>query len=246
MEKQYGDETPSPFSFQPRAHHQRAGGLRRPLHDRRNASDHRRVALEERGVLRARFSGRGRAIARRSRTKSCASPTIRAPNLLEPEGLDDDTSIQNGISTSLPEDVQSASFAHHPGLENVVTNATPMRSNTTTSIRASCCDAREQAHRRALISPAKINGTTWLRRGCCARPDGWPQRRARSGGAGERRSRSRALKLHRVMIDDLVTRGVHRALSPVHVRARVSLKPAAPITPSTPHAEGHRTWLCGR
>ena len=37
---------------------------------------------------------------------------------LEPEGLDDDTVYPNGISTSLPEEVQLALFATIPGLEN--------------------------------------------------------------------------------------------------------------------------------
>ncbi len=37
---------------------------------------------------------------------------------LEPEGLDDDTVYPNGISTSLPEDVQLALVATIPGLEN--------------------------------------------------------------------------------------------------------------------------------
>src|SRR4051812_1709119 len=36
---------------------------------------------------------------------------------LEPEGLDDDTVYPNGISTSLPEDVQAAVVASIPGLE---------------------------------------------------------------------------------------------------------------------------------
>ena len=38
---------------------------------------------------------------------------------LEPEGLDDDTVYPNGISTSLPEDVQAAVVASIPGLEHV-------------------------------------------------------------------------------------------------------------------------------
>lgn len=38
---------------------------------------------------------------------------------LEPEGLDDDTVYPNGISTSLPEDVQDAFIRSIPGLENV-------------------------------------------------------------------------------------------------------------------------------
>ena len=36
---------------------------------------------------------------------------------LEPEGLDDDTVYPNGISTSLPEEVQAAFCATIPGLE---------------------------------------------------------------------------------------------------------------------------------
>ncbi|ODT09226.1 MAG: tRNA uridine-5-carboxymethylaminomethyl(34) synthesis enzyme MnmG, partial [Kaistia sp. SCN 65-12] len=39
---------------------------------------------------------------------------------LEPEGLDDPTIYPNGISTSLPEDVQKALVATIPGLENAV------------------------------------------------------------------------------------------------------------------------------
>jgi len=38
---------------------------------------------------------------------------------LEPEGLDDDTIYPNGLSTSLPEDVQDAFMKTLPGLENV-------------------------------------------------------------------------------------------------------------------------------
>ncbi len=39
---------------------------------------------------------------------------------LEPEGLDDDTIYPNGVSTSLPEEVQVAFLRTIPGLENVV------------------------------------------------------------------------------------------------------------------------------
>src|SRR5581483_10787153 len=39
---------------------------------------------------------------------------------LEPEGLDDDTVYPNGISTSLPRDVQAALIATIPGLERAV------------------------------------------------------------------------------------------------------------------------------
>ena len=61
----------------------------------------------------------GRATARRSRTRSSGSPTRDRHNIfLEPEGLDDPTIYPNGISTSLPEDVQQALVATIPGLEH--------------------------------------------------------------------------------------------------------------------------------
>ena len=57
---------------------------------------------------------------------------------LEPEGLDDHTVYPNGISTSLPEDVQHALVATIPGLENARNSCGPVtRSNMITSIHAS-------------------------------------------------------------------------------------------------------------
>ena len=62
---------------------------------------------------------RARATARRSRTRSCASPSKDAHQVfLEPEGLDDTTVYPNGVSTSLPADVQEAYVRTIQGLEN--------------------------------------------------------------------------------------------------------------------------------
>ncbi len=55
---------------------------------------------------------------------------------LEPEGLDDTTVYPNGISTSLPEEVQHAIVATIPGWKRRVSFGPAMPSNTTTSIRA--------------------------------------------------------------------------------------------------------------
>ena len=46
---------------------------------------------------------------------------------LEPEGLDDTTVYPNGISTSLPEEVQHALVATIPGLENAQVRAARLR-----------------------------------------------------------------------------------------------------------------------
>jgi tRNA uridine 5-carboxymethylaminomethyl modification enzyme len=55
---------------------------------------------------------------------------------IEPEGLDTTRSIPNGISTSLPFDVQLALVRSIPGLEQAHITRPAMPSNTTISIRA--------------------------------------------------------------------------------------------------------------
>jgi len=58
---------------------------------------------------------------------------------LEPEGLDDHTIYPNGISTSLPEDVQRAFLATIPGLEEAIMHGPAMPSSTIMSTRGSSC-----------------------------------------------------------------------------------------------------------
>ena len=61
----------------------------------------------------------GHAIVHRSRTRLSGSlARIRHNIFLEPEGLDGSTIYPNGISTSLPEDVQHAILKTIPGLEH--------------------------------------------------------------------------------------------------------------------------------
>ena len=55
---------------------------------------------------------------------------------LEPEGLNDPTIYPNGISTSLPVDVQQAFITTIPGLENVKITSRDTRLSTTMSIPA--------------------------------------------------------------------------------------------------------------
>ena len=56
-----------------------------------------------------------RAIARRSKTRSSSFPDKEQHQFfLEPEGLDTHEVYVNGMSTSLPMDVQSADGALHP------------------------------------------------------------------------------------------------------------------------------------